>query len=156
MYIQLYEMKRTKDIPKPALMARDCIAVRMRLLNRVITGVYDDALRPLGVKTSQLNILVAAAYLGLARPAEICRRLKMDLSTLSRNVERMRARGWIEVREDEKDARAHPFRVSAKGRRLLEKAFPAWERAQQKAKDLLGRSEAAALGKAAERLGSLG
>ena len=155
MYIQLLQMGRTKDIPKPTLIARDCIAVRMRLLNRVITGVYDDALRPLGLKTSQLNILVATAYLGLARPAEICRRLKMDLSTLSRNVERMRARGWIEVHEDEKDARAHPFRVSAKGRRLLEKAFPAWEQAQEKAKDLLGRSEVAALKKAAERLGSL-
>ena len=149
-------MERTNDIPKATLIARDCIAVRLRLINRVITGVYDDALRPLGVKTSQLNILVAAACLGLARPAEICRRLKMDLSTLSRNVERMRARGWIEVQEDEKDARAHPFRVSAKGRRLLKKAFPAWERAQQKAEDLLGHSGVTALGKAAKRLGSLG
>ena len=117
-------MGRTKDIPKPTLIARDCIAVRMRLLNRVITGVYDDALRPLGLKTSQLNILVATAYLGLARPAEICRRLKMDLSTLSRNVERMRARGWIEVHEDEKDARAHPFRVSGKGPPALGESVP--------------------------------
>ena len=146
-------MGRTKDIPKPTLIARDCIAVRMRLLNRVITGVYDDALRPLGLKTSQLNILVATAYLGLARPAEICRRLKMDLSTLSRNVERMRARGWIEVHEDEKDARAHPFRVSAKGRRLLEKAFPAWEQAQEKAARVPQRVKAAATLRVAMRIG---
>ena len=51
----------------------------MRLLNRVVTKTYDDALRPLGIKTSQLNILVVTARLGLARPAEISDRLKMDI-----------------------------------------------------------------------------
>ena len=50
--------------------ARDCIAVRLRLVNRVITSVYDEALRPLGLKASQMNILVVAAKLGVARPAE--------------------------------------------------------------------------------------
>jgi hypothetical protein len=48
--------------------ARDCIAVRLRLLNRVVTNLYDDALRPLGMKVSQFNILVVTAKLGLARP----------------------------------------------------------------------------------------
>ena len=49
--------------------ARSCIAVRLRLLNRVVTNLYDDALRPLGLKVSQLNLLVVTAKLGLARPA---------------------------------------------------------------------------------------
>ena len=42
------------------------------MLNRVVTNFYDDALRPLGLKVSQLNILVAAAKMGTARPAEVC------------------------------------------------------------------------------------
>ena len=79
------------------VIARDCIAVRMRMLNRVITNLYDEALRPLGVKVSQMNILVATAKLVLARPAQVCEILQLDTSTLSRNVERMRARGWLEV-----------------------------------------------------------
>ncbi len=136
----------------PDLIAQECIAVRMRLLNRVVTKTYDDALRPLGIKTSQLNILVVTARLGLARPAEISDRLKMDISTVSRNVDRMRAKGWIEVVDDEHDARAHQFRLSAPGRQLLEKVKPAWEKAQAEVKKLLGGSEVAALVGAAEKV----
>src|SRR5262245_39206128 len=110
--------------------ARECIAVRLRLLNRVVTNFYDDALRPLGLKASQLNILIVTAKLGLARPAQICAILHLDPSTLSRNVERMRTHGWLEVVPEE-DARAQPFRLTAQGKRLIEKAVPAWEQAQR-------------------------
>ena len=41
-----------------------CLAGRLRILNRVVTNMYDEALRPLGVKTSQLNILVTAELTG--------------------------------------------------------------------------------------------
>src|SRR5246127_548431 len=116
--------------------ARTCIAVRLRLLNRVVTNLYDDALRPLGRKVSQLNVLVVAAKLGLARPAQVCDLLQLDTSTLSRNVERMRAKGWLEVVPDE-DARTQPFRLTAQGKRMLERAVPAWENAQRQAKELL-------------------
>ncbi len=145
-------MKKETHSTTPDLIAQDCIADRMRLLNRVVTKIYDDALRSLGIKTSQLNILVVTALLGLARPAEICDQLKIDISTVSRNVDRMRARGWIEVVDDEQDARAHQLRLSAKGRQILEKAKPAWERAQVKVKKLLGQSGVAALVKAAEKV----
>src|SRR6266403_5631093 len=109
--------------------SRTCIAVRLRLLNRVVTNFYDEALRPLGLKVSQLNILIVTARLGLARPVQVCEILQLDTSTLSRNVERMRTNGWLEVVPDE-DARAQPFRLTPQGKRLIEKATPAWERAQ--------------------------
>src|SRR5438270_10281132 len=111
---------------------RTCIAVRLRLLNRVVTNFYDDALRPLGLKVSQLNILIVIARLGLARPAQVCDILQLDASTLSRNVKPLQAQGWLEVVPDE-DARTQPFRLTAQGKRLLEKAVPAWEQAQQQA-----------------------
>src|SRR4029077_20435124 len=95
--------------------AKTCIAVRLRLLNRVVTNFYDDALRPLGLKVSQLNILVVTAKVGVARPAQVCEILHLDTSTLSRNVERMRAKGWLEVVPAE-DAREQPFRLTAQGK----------------------------------------
>lgn len=133
--------------------AGECIAVRMRMLNRAVTNFYDDALRPLGVRVSQMNILVAAGRLGTARPAEVCEQLHLDVSTLSRNVERMKARGWLEVIPDE-DGRAQPFRLTAQGRKLLEKAAPAWRRAQQQAKEILGGGIVDELGQAIGRLKS--
>ena len=134
--------------------ARTCIAVRLRLLNRVVTNLYDDALRPLGLKVSQMNILVLTAKLGLARPAQVCDLLQLDTSTLSRNVERMRAQGWLEVVPDE-DARTQPFRLSAQGKRLVEKAIPAWEEAQRQARELLGSGGTALLDQVAKKLGRL-
>src|SRR5438045_5369365 len=117
--------------------ARTCRAVRLRLLNRVVTNFYDEALRPLGLKVSQLNVLVVTAKLGLARPAQVCDVLHLDASTLSRNVERMRLHGWLEVVPEE-DARAQPFRLTPRGQQLIEKAVPAWEAAQLQATELLG------------------
>src|SRR5215475_4661682 len=132
--------------------SRTCIAVRLRLLNRVVTNLYDDALRPLGLKVSQLNILVVTAKLGLAQPAKICDILQLDPSTLSRNVERMRAKGWLEVVPGE-DARTQPFRLTAQGKRLLERAVPAWEEAQSRAAELLGEDGVALLTRTASKLG---
>jgi DNA-binding MarR family transcriptional regulator len=117
--------------------ANECVAVRLRMLNRVITNIYDDALRSLDMKVSQMNILVAAAKLGTARPIEVCEYLHLDVSTLSRNVERMKARGWLEVVPDD-DGRSQPFRLTPQGRKLLEKAIPAWSAAQQQVKKVLG------------------
>src|SRR3954467_13569276 len=115
--------------------AGECVAVRLRMLNRVITNIYDNALRPPDLKVSQMNILVAAAKMGTARPAKVCEYLHLDVSTLSRNVERMRARGWLEVVPDE-DGRSQPFRLTPQGRKLLDKAVPAWSEAQQQVKSL--------------------
>lgn len=117
--------------------AGTCIAVRLRLLNRALSKVYDDALRPLKLKVSQMNILVATAKLGVARPAEMCEILQLSVSTLSRNLDRMKANDWIEVLDDH-DGRAHPFRLTKTGEALLAKAYPAWAKAQSSAEAILG------------------
>src|SRR5947209_16089494 len=131
--------------------SRTCIAVRLRLLNRVVTNLYDDALRPLGLKVSQLNILIVTARLGLARPAQVCEILQLDASTLSRNVKPLQAHGWLEVVPAE-DARTQPFRLTPQGRRLIEKAVPAWKEAQQQATELLGNEGITLLDNAAKKL----
>ncbi len=131
--------------------AKSCIAVRLRLLNRVVTNLYDDALRPLGLKVSQLNILIVTAKLGLARPAQVCDILQLDASTLSRNIKPLQAHGWLEVVPDE-DARTQPFRLTPQGKKLIEKSVPAWEEAQRQATELLGDEGIALLDKAAKKL----
>jgi DNA-binding MarR family transcriptional regulator len=133
------------------MIARECIGMQLRLLNRVVTKVYDDALRPLRLKTSQVNILVAAWKLGLASPLRVCDILQMDPSTLSRNLERMRAKGWLEV-VSSSDGREQPFRLTATGQKLLEKAVPRWESAQQRVQQLLGPSGVDLLQKTLKRL----
>ena len=128
--------------------------MRLRLLNRVVTNLYDEALRPLGLKVSQLNILVVTAKLGLVRPAEVCHILQLDPSTLSRNVAKMRVKAWLEVVPSE-DARVQPFRLTSTGKKLLERSIPAWEMAQRQAKEVLGTEGIALLKQAVNKLGML-
>jgi DNA-binding MarR family transcriptional regulator len=135
--------------------AGECVAMRLRALNRVVTNIYDDALRPLELKVSQMNILVAAAKMGTARPMEVCAHLHLDPSTLSRNVERMQARGWLEVVTDE-DGRSQPFRLTPQGRKLLEKAAGIWSKAQQQVKRVLGEGFVEQLSEATRRINKCG
>jgi hypothetical protein len=87
-------MKKQTHSTTPDLIAQDCIAVRMRLLNRVVTKIYDDALRPLGIKTSQLNILVVTA-----RP----RAQQFRLSTPGRQLLEKAKPAWEMAQEEVKD-----------------------------------------------------
>jgi DNA-binding MarR family transcriptional regulator len=132
--------------------ASECIAVRVRLINRVITGLYDEALRPHGLRVSQANILMAVACLGEVRPVEVCRRLRIEKSTLSRDVELMKKEGWL-VSDPPSGGRNQTLRVTRRGLHLLRTVQPAWEQAQSDAGSLIGEAGVDALGRIAARLG---
>jgi DNA-binding MarR family transcriptional regulator len=135
-----------------AEVVRDCIATRLRMADRVITKVYDDALRPLGLKVTQMTMLVVAEARGLIRQSEVGAKLRLDDSTLSRNLERMRANGWLEEVAGD-DARVHSYRLTEAGRALLDKAIPAWRGAQEEARRLLGDAGVQALRRFADEQG---
>lgn len=143
----------TKTAITVETIANSCIAGRLRLLNRVITNLYDDALRPFGIKLSQGSILAVTAKLGIARPADVCAILELDASTLSRTVERMVENGWLEILAGD-DGRHHPFRLTAQGKQLMDQAIPAWERAQAEAQKLIGEDGQKLLDSAIRRIKS--
>jgi DNA-binding MarR family transcriptional regulator len=93
--------------------------------------------------------------MGTARPIEVCEYLHLDVSTLSRNVERMKVRGWLEVVPDE-DGRSQPFRLTPQGRKLLEQAIPAWRKAQQQVRKDLGNPFVEQLNQAVKRVSTGG
>lgn len=124
--------------------ARECIASRLRMVNRAVSRLYDRALRQYGVGISQLNILVAVSQFGQARQQDVCRTLFMERSTASRDVKRMLANGWLDVTVGQ-DARTSILKVSPKGKKLLEKVIPAWNSAQQQAITLFGKDQVASL-----------
>jgi DNA-binding MarR family transcriptional regulator len=134
------------------VIASECLAVRLRTLNRALTALYDDALRPHGLRVGQLNLLVAVARLGTARPGDLCRLLRMDKSTLSRDVEVMRRNGWLEVETGA--GRSRPLRITPAGEALLAQVVPAWQQAQERARTLIGDEGAEAVLAMARKLGA--
>ena len=132
--------------------AGECIAVRLRLLNRVVTRIYDDALRSHGIKVSQMNVLVfvAKSATGVS-PGQVALSLQLEKSTVSRNVERMCREGWLAVSSGE-DERSQCLKATAKGRRLLEKAYPQWQQAQRQARAMLDEDGVKAVRQVADRI----
>jgi DNA-binding MarR family transcriptional regulator len=124
---------------------RECVGFRVRTLNRVVSSLYDGALAQVGMKTTQFSLLVATANSEPVRPSELAKMLEMDESTMSRNVERMCARGWLQLRPEGEDRRSHFIEVTEKGRAAIRKAYPAWQKAQEEVSRRLGVENIAAL-----------
>jgi DNA-binding MarR family transcriptional regulator len=124
-------------------MGRECIGFRVRMLNRMVTAIYDETLSEAGLKTSQFNLLVAVTNREESRPAELAKILQMDESTLSRNVERMCAKGWLRL-EPDNDRRSHLIRIADKGLALIHEGYPAWQNAQEEVSRHLGAGSVAA------------
>jgi DNA-binding MarR family transcriptional regulator len=119
------------------IMGDECIAFRVRALNRVITNLYDAALLPFGVTVNQATMLIMLSIVGEAGPGRIGQVLIMEKSTLSRNLDRMKKQGWIEAAGVD-GGKEQIVSVTAKGRKLLAAFHPAWEKAQKQAAELLG------------------
>ncbi len=116
-----------------------CIADKLRLMNRIVTQLYDEALRPTGMTTSQMNILMVVAKYGEASPHQGGDWLHMEKSTLSRNVRRLKQNGWLTIQPAE-SGRTHTLKVTPKGSRALQKGLPLWESAQREAQAILGKT----------------
>ena len=123
--------------PKVRQMARECVAVRTRLLNRLVTGVCDAGLRPFGVRVAQVNILCAVANSGPITPTDLAAALVLDKSTLSRDMAKLLEKGWVETQPGE-DARSHLLTATPAGVAFLEQLHPIWAKTQKRLIDRLG------------------
>jgi DNA-binding MarR family transcriptional regulator len=130
----------------------ECLLSRARLLNRVLTGIYDDELRAFGLKATQLNLLVVVARIGPVRRIDLGKRLHLDPSTLTRNLKIMLTNGWVEEIIDGEDGRGSPLQVTTKGRDLLHQIVPSWRKAQDRTQRLIGDNGATLLRKLAGNL----
>jgi len=122
----------------------DCYLHRIRMLSRTITRVYDDALKPMDLKVTQMNLLGVITKLGPMSPGELCQKLQMDKSTLCRNVERLIKYGWIKLVPGE-DNRSHQLKITEKGKEIMKKASKLWKQAQGTTQKILGKDASKAI-----------
>jgi DNA-binding MarR family transcriptional regulator len=126
------------------VISEECVCTRMRQASRALTKVYDDALRHTGIQTSQLTVLVAVARFG-ERGANInalADVLVIDRTTLSRNLGPMERLGWLRVARAPDDARLRVVLLTRAGERLIETAYPLWQKAQRQVRTLIGAKSA--------------
>ncbi len=106
-----------------------CTALNLRKASRVVTKLFDDVLRPIGLRSTQLPILVTLRLLGPTTMRQLSAGLVMSPTTLTRNLKPLMKRGMVQVLAGE-DKRTREISLAEPGNRLLEEAVPLWEEAQ--------------------------
>ncbi|HBS28361.1 MAG TPA: MarR family transcriptional regulator [Phycisphaerales bacterium] len=129
-----------------------CLATSARMLDRALTAFYDEALRPLGVRSTQAALLATIDAMGAPSPSELVPVLHIDQTTLSRGVERLAQQGLLRVEGDEGDARRRRITLTRAGTRVLRDALPVWQHCQRAARAALGADLAERLAVAAARV----
>ncbi len=135
----------TSDLERIAdTTANACIATRVRQLSRIVTRVYDDAMRPLGITASQFTLLTQLASRDGITAVEIGGDLDIEKSTLSRNLKRMLALTLITM-DPPAGRRGRGLHLTPKGQAVIKEAYPVWLSAQQKAVAFMGQETRATL-----------
>ena len=114
-----------------------CVCSTLRMVSRAVTQLYDDVLRPSGLRVTQFSILAAIARMGEANLKVLEDALAIDQTTLTRSLNVLERDGVLE-RASHPDARIRAMKLTPKGRRALEAARPLWARAQDKVLRELG------------------
>ena len=102
-----------------------------------MSQLYDRELRETGLNLAQFTLLQALATAGPLTQGRFGRLLALDSTTLSRTLRPLEARRWIRC-EAGRDRRERRLELTGAGRAQLDRARPAWERAQKRLRDRIG------------------
>lgn len=121
-----------------------CTNLKLRQLSRAVTRHYDAYVAPIGLKNTQYSLLSHVVLLGPMRPGELASRMKLDPSTLTRNLQPLIAAGWVEQGPGD-DARSRSVIATEAGRAKRAEAQRAWKQAQLALNARLGNERIVAL-----------
>lgn len=127
------------DVDKCAHMLADCACLNLRKASRAITQMYDEALKPSGLRSTQLPVLVTLVSGGPTTINHLADGLVMDRTSLSRMLRPLVTRGLIKM-EPGGDRRTRELSITPRGRAVVAEAIPMWDRVQDELSGRLGQS----------------
>ena len=110
----------------------DCACLNLRGTARAVTQMYDEVLRPSGLRATQFSVLAAVATEGPASMTVIAGALVMDRTTLTRNLKPLMGRGLVKPDKSASDRRQRRIVITREGMAVLAKALPLWKKAHGK------------------------
>ncbi len=113
-----------------------CTCYRLRRATRRVTALYDEALAPLALTVTQMNVLVALALRGPRPMAVLAADLGMDASTMTRTLKPLLNRELV-VMSPGSDRRVRRVSLTEAGNALASKAVPLWRAAQRRVEAVL-------------------
>lgn len=131
-----------------------CMCSSVRRASRSLTQLYEQALRPTGLRATQFTILQVLSRAGEVLQGQLGEMLAMDSTTLTRTLEIMLKRGWVAERRGE-DRRQRWLRLAKTGERQLDRTLPAWEKVQSRLRREFGEGSWRDLFRLADQLTTL-
>jgi DNA-binding MarR family transcriptional regulator len=121
-----------------------CCATALRKASRRLTQLYDEALAPTGLRSTQLSILAEIAQAGRDPPtlSGLAQALVLDRSALGHNLRPLERDGLIRLEAGSKDRRQRLVVLTPQGKRALASAAKRWRLAQARFFDVYGKENA--------------
>lgn len=132
LYVYTYYMSHSSLKAKLAIanqVPATCMGFHMRRASRILTQVYDAALRPVGLVQTQFTLLVAIYSFESIPITQLAHELSADQTTVTRNLKLLEKRKLIAINPGE-DRRTKWVSLTAEGKTLLAEAMPLWEQVQ--------------------------
>ena len=114
-----------------------CACGRLRRATRALTQLYDDEMAPSGLRVTQFSLLRTLDREGPTRITQLAAHTLLDRTALSRNLDPLVARGFVEIRAG-RDARTREAALTRSGKAAVSAAEPHWKRAQSRVAKQLG------------------
>jgi DNA-binding MarR family transcriptional regulator len=118
---------------------RKCTCFNLRKATRAVTQLYDDFLRPTGLRVTQFSLLTVLREAGKLRITDLAELAVMDRTTLKRNLELLQREGLVRIHAGE-DARVREVSLTLAAERKLSAALPYWAKAQAHVTGNLGQT----------------
>lgn len=115
----------------------ECACFNLRKTARAVTQLYDQILKPTGLRGTQFSLLAAIARSESITISHLAARLVMERTTLTRNLRPLDKQGLIKVVPG-RDQRTRVVTLTPKGYQTLDNTLPLWEKAQQRFESGLG------------------
>jgi DNA-binding MarR family transcriptional regulator len=124
-----------------------CSATAMRKATRRMTQLYDDALAPAGLRSTQYAILEELQRQADSPPTmgELADTLVLDRSALGHNLRPLERDGLIALVAGDNDRRQRRVVLTTSGHTKFVQGRGAWKLAQDRFNDVFGESAAAKL-----------
>lgn len=137
MSTSLNPAKDDPDADACAFVLATCVSLNLRKASRAMTQMYDEALKPAGLRTTQLPVLITLVATGPTTVNRLADDLVMDRTSLSRLLRPLVSRGLIKMVPGE-DRRKRELSITALGRESVAAARPLWDRVQNQVLERLG------------------
>ena len=121
-----------------------CVCYNFRKVTRSITQLYDEVLKPTGIRGTQYTLLCVTAMRQPINFNDIAKITSSDKTTIARNLKLLEGKGLVHFEAGE-DRRQRVVSLTKKGQGILIEAYPLWRKVQNRVKDVMGKNRVESL-----------